>query len=101
MGAYEPAICLGDPRVTTGRMLGVASCDEVAGIVLVQLRPAPTGEPAIVAIACCPLHVDAVQAWMADTWPHDDIWMDSIAAWVEGIQPAYSEMGYRTELLTV
>lgn len=89
-------ICLGDP--SWGAALNVA-CMQDPGIVLVQLRPDPEGKPGIVAIAVCPDHVDSVQAWMVETWPHDDIWMDSLEAWWEGIQPAYSSMGYRTHLL--
>lgn len=101
MGAAEPPICLGDPNVTAGSLLRTATCSEVAGIVLVQLRPDPDGRPAIVAIATCPAHVDAVLAFMVKSWPHDDVWEDSLSAWLQGIQPAYSEMGYRTQLLAV
>lgn len=91
------AICLGDPN--WGSALNV-SCMSHPGIVLVQLRPVgPKATPTVVAIAACPDHVDAVQAWMVETWPHDDIWMDSLQAWVEGIQPAYAGMGYDTQLL--
>lgn len=97
----EPPICLGDPSATRGSLLPSAGCSEVAGIVLVQLRPAPDGRPAIVAIATCPEHVDAVQAFMVESWPHDDIWIDSLDAWLQGIQPAYAEMGYETALLAV
>lgn len=74
-------------------------CTEHAGIVLVQLRPGPNGEPILMAIAVCPDHVEPITDYLAQTWPHDDVWMDNLDNWLSSIAPQHQADGQRVELI--